>query len=171
MEGAINLVGGDVEEAEGNALRLGERFPEGAGGLEEVESPEDVGLQEGFGAINGAVHVGLGGKVDDGGEAVLGEEGGEEGGVVDVAVDEAVPRVAGEVCEGGGVAGVGELVEVENGEVRSGFKQVTDEVGADEAGAAGEQEVIPAPSSAGRSRRPRGPRSCGCRRWRVCPRP
>ena len=51
-EGSVDLVGGDVEEAEGGALRFGgERVVEGAGGAEEGEGAVDVGAEEGFGAV------------------------------------------------------------------------------------------------------------------------
>ena len=57
-------------------------------------------------------------------------------------LDEAVARVALQVGEVGWVAGVGELVEVDEaapGEPRQGE---ADEVGADEAGAAGDQYLF-----------------------------
>ena len=80
-EGAVDLVGGDVEEAEGFLGFGGEGGVVGAGGLEEGEGSVDVGAEEGFGAGDGAVYVGLGGEVDDGAGAVVSEERGDEGGV------------------------------------------------------------------------------------------
>ncbi len=65
----------------------------------------------------------------------------DEGGVADVAVDEGVGGIAGERGEVGGVAGVGELVEIDDGRgAWLGFEPVEDEVGADEAGAAGDED-------------------------------
>lgn len=44
------------------------------GGVEEVEGVDDVGLDEGFGGIDGVVDVGFGGEVDDGVDFVVCEE-------------------------------------------------------------------------------------------------
>ena len=101
----------------------------------------DVGLDERLGRIDGAVDVGLGGEVDDGVDRVVGQEARDEGVVADVALREDVPRVAGEVGQVGGIAGVGERVEVdEPGQRGAGLGQaLPDEIGADEAAAAGDQ--------------------------------
>ena len=61
-----------MEEAEGFLLLLAQSVPVGAGGFEEVEGADDVGLDELGGAMDRAIHMGLGGKVDDGAGAVLG---------------------------------------------------------------------------------------------------
>ena len=85
----------------------------------------------------------LGGEVGDGVDLVFGEELRDEGGVADVTVGENVARVAREVGEVGGVAGVGEGVEIDELRERRAFfeEALTDEVRADKAGAAGDEEV------------------------------
>jgi hypothetical protein len=74
---------------------------------------------------------------------MLGEELGHEGGVTNIAVGEDVTRVGREVGEVGGIAGVSEGVEVDEfRERRALFEEtLTDKVGADKAGAAGDEEV------------------------------
>ena len=87
--------------------------------------------------------MGLGGEVGDGVDLMFGKELRDEGGIADVAVRENVARVGREIGEVGGVAGVGEGVEVDElRERRAGFQEaLADEVGADKAGTAGDEEV------------------------------
>ncbi len=99
--------------------------------------------RKGFGAGDGAVDVGFGGEVEDGSGLVGGECAAEEISVGDVPVDEGVVRAAGERSEVGGVAGVGEGVEVDEGAFGLGggrAEPAEDEVGADEACAAGDED-------------------------------
>ena len=115
--------------------------PVGAHGFEQAEGADDVGLDEVFRAVDAAVDVRFGGKIDDGAGLVLGEQLGDEVEVADVALDEDVARVAlerGEVLE---VAGVGQRVEVDDGLVGMG-QPVEDEIAADEAGAAGDEDHL-----------------------------
>ena len=60
--------------------------------------------------------------------------------VGDVAVDEAVARVVAQVGQVGEVAGVGQRVEVDDGRFGVAFQDIADEVAADEAAAAGDEE-------------------------------
>ncbi len=62
-------------------------------------------------------------------------------GVADVAPHEAVAGVAFHVPQVGRVAGVGELVQVDHPAAGVTLKQVEDEVAADEAAAAGDQDA------------------------------
>ena len=139
-EGAVDFVGRDVEEAEIFFFRRGELGPMKTRGVEEAEGADDVGLDEGLGGIDRAVDVGLGGEVDDCVDRVVGEKFCDEGAVTDVAVRKNVAGIGGEVGEVGGIAGVGEGVEVDEfREGRAGFGEaLADEVGADEAAAAGD---------------------------------
>ena len=95
--------------------------------------------------MDAAVNVRFGGKIDYGAGLMLGEEFGDEVEVADVALDEAVARVAlhrGQVLE---VAGVGQRVEVDDGLGQLG-QPVEDEVAADEAGAtSNENHFLPPP--------------------------
>ena len=89
--------------------------------------------------MDAAVNVRFGGKIDDGAGLVLGEELGDEVEVADVALDEDMARVAlqgGEVLE---VAGVGQRVEIDDRLIGMG-QPVEDEVAADEAGSAGDED-------------------------------
>jgi hypothetical protein len=79
-------------------------------------------------------------KLTIGVDRVVGEELRDERGVADVAVGENVARVAGEVGEVRRVAGVGEGVEVDELCERGALfgEALADEIGADEAAAAGD---------------------------------
>ncbi len=108
-----------------------------AGGVEEDLGADDVGADERAAVVDAAVYVALGREVDD----RVGAAGGGADGlrVGHVALDETVAGVAGEVGEVGEVAGVGEAVEVQDGDGGVGLEQVADEVAADEAAAAGHE--------------------------------
>ena len=108
--------------------------------FQEPEGAHDVGVQKVLRAVDGTVHVTLGGKMHDCGERVLGEEGSEQDRVGDVAVDKRVPATAAlvEISQGGAVAGVGEFVEVDHPGFRSGRQGVPHKVRADKAGSAGD---------------------------------
>ncbi len=151
---------GALRGAGGGALRGG-ALPRGAGYIEEGVGAEDVGAHEGFGAEDGAVHVAFGGEVDDGVDAVLGEEALDEGAVADVALDEDVAGGGGgpgfacgftgrgprpiarlDVSEVFEVARIGQCIEVDDAprEVLA-REEPMDEIRADEAGAAGDEDV------------------------------
>ena len=125
---AVDLVGGDVVVA--HAMF--------AAGLDERVGALDVGLQERARVGDGVVVVGLGGVVDHG--VGLGHEAVDERGVADVAHDE-LDAVRGQARDVVGVAGVGQLVEHGDVDARVLAHDVVDEVGADEAAAAGDDDT------------------------------
>ena len=126
---AVDLVGGDVVVARAVF----------AAGLDEGVGALDVGLQERARVGDGVVVVGLGGVVDHG--VGPGHEAVDQRGVADVAHDE-LDAVGGQPGDVVGVAGVGELVQ--HGDVHAGVlaHDVVDEVGADEAAAAGDDDAL-----------------------------
>ena len=126
---AVDLVGGDVVVAHA--------VP--AAGLDEGVGALDVGAQERARVGDGVVVVGLGGVVDHG--VGLGHEAVDQVGVADVAHDE-LDAVGGQPGDVLGVARVGQLVE--HGDVDAGVlaHDVVDEVGADEAAAAGDDDAL-----------------------------
>ena len=92
-------------------------FPDLAGRLEEGEGPQNVGPDELFGAPNGAVHMALGGEVDDGVHLFLPEDLLHQGGVSDVPPKEPVPSGPvpfGQPLQVLGVPRVGQLVQVDD---------------------------------------------------------
>ncbi len=102
-----------MKETEGFAVVASEGFVVGAGGLQKDEGAFDVGAEEDVRAEDRAVDVAFGGEVEDGARPVLVDDAGYESGVGDVAMDEDVIRGVGNGSEIFGVAGVGELVEVD----------------------------------------------------------
>ena len=125
---AVDLVGGDVVVAHA--------VP--AAGLDEGVGALDVGAQERARVGDGVVVVGLGGVVDHG--VRLGHEAVDQAGVADVANDE-LDAVRGQARDVVGVARVGQLVEHGDVDARVLAHDVVDEVGADEAAAAGDDDA------------------------------
>ena len=125
---AVDLVGGHVVVA----------HAELAGGLQQAEGALHVGAEERHGVVDGVVVVTLGGIMHDG--VVARHEAVQQLGVADVTHHElhAVGGQPGDVLR---VAGVGQLVK--DGHVHAGMvvHDVVHEVAADEAAAAGDDDV------------------------------
>ena len=104
---------------------------EGPQGVEEGVGAVDVGQDELAGVVDRPVDVGLGGEVDDGLDA--GEEAADQVPVADVAEDEFVAGVVLDVLEVVEVPGIGQLVQVDDLRLLVAAEEEADEVAADEA--------------------------------------
>ena len=86
------------------------------------------------------------GQVHDGIDFVIGEQLAHEGGVHDVALDKDVPCVIGDGGEVFEIARVGEFIQVDDEidvlcALCAGWpEEIMDQIGSDEAGAAGDKE-------------------------------
>ena len=113
-ERAEHLVRGDMVKAEAILGSAVERCPMPPSRLEQLEGAVDVRLDERARAIDRAVHVALGGEMHDDVGLVILEDAAERAGIADVGVFEAVARVVGDTGQIVEVAGVGQLVEVQD---------------------------------------------------------
>lgn len=129
---AVDLVGGDVVVADAV-------FPHG---LQQAEGALHVGAQERLGVRDGVVVVALGGVVHDG--VVARDDAVQQPGVADVADDE-LHAVGGQPGDVLGVAGVGQLVQDGDVDVRVVVDHVVHEVAANEAAASRYDDVLGAP--------------------------
>ena len=150
-DAAVDLVGRDLHETTevGRLARC----------VEQHERAEDVGPDEGAGALQRAVDVRLGREVDDDLRPPHQRPG--DGGVGDVAMHEAVARVVVEVGQVLAPPRVGQRVEGGDAPVRVRVERVVDEVAPDEAGAPRDDDLNHpcAPSRRGACRAaPRGAR-------------
>ena len=125
---AVDLVGGDVVVADSVF----------ADGLQQAEGALHVGAEERLRVGDGVVVVGLGRVVHD--RVVAGDQPIEQLGVADVAHDE-LDAVGGQPGDVLGVAGVGQLVQDGDVDVRVVVHDVVHEVAADEAAAARDDDV------------------------------
>ena len=126
---AVDLVGGDVVVAD-SVL---------ADGLQQAEGALHVGAQERLGVGDGVVVVALGGVVHDG--VVARDDAVQQPRVADVAHDE-LHAVGGQPGDVLGVAGVGQLVQDGDVDARVVVHDIVDEVAADEAAAARDDDVL-----------------------------
>src|SRR5690606_18589216 len=110
-----------------------------AGGFEQREAAVDVGADRRGGVPDRAIDMGLRGEVHDRARAVPGQQSIDQPAVADVAVHEEMARIALEQAQVAQVARVGQRVEVQHRLVATG-EPVEDEVAADEAGAAGDED-------------------------------
>lgn len=126
---AVDLVGGDVVVADAVLPH----------GLQQSEGSLDVGAQERLRVGDGVVVVALGGVVHDG--VVAGDQPVQQPGVADVAHDE-LHAVGGQARDILGVAGVGQLVQDGDVRPRVVIDHVMDEVAADKAAAARDDDAL-----------------------------
>ncbi len=83
----------------------------------------------------------LGGKVNDGSRAVLLKQAAHEGAVADIAMNEDVSRIIADGLKISQIAGVGQLVEIDQGRGLL-LHPLQDEVGPDETSASSDQDGI-----------------------------
>ena len=157
-DAAVDLVGADVQEARDPAL---------AHGLQQREHAEDVGAQEAVRLHQRTIDMRLGGEVHDGVHAA--QRLAHQRGVADIALHERVARVALDVGEIRGIAGVGELVEIDDAIVGVLAQHVTDEVAADEPRTPRDQQLHLSPASSPRRLCPRSPTADDPRRTSPAP--
>ena len=147
-EGAIDFIGGDVVEAAGGTFRcpIGVGLdvvillPAEAGSLKEGEGAEDVGAGKGERILDRAVNVGFGCKVYDAihllllHQLIYGLE------ITDIHTDESVVGSVFDVTQIGKIAGVGELIYIDDAVVGVFVDKESDYVAAYEAGSAGDED-------------------------------
>ena len=139
-EVTIDFVGADVEEAGG--VHAGVLLPLLPGHVQQDLGAQDVGAYEDIGAVDAAVHVGLGGEVDDLRGMILGKDGLHGGAVGDVGLHEGVAGVACNLFDIVGVAGIRQRVKVDEMDVGILLHLLEDKAGADEATAAGDKNCF-----------------------------
>ncbi len=138
-ERAVDLVSGNMQEAE--FCLVGQRLIVCARGLQQSKRAVDVGLQKCFRARDRAVHMRLRGEVHDRRRLVLFKQRRDQSGVVDIAVHEGVRGVLLHGRQVFRVAGVGQLVQIDDVE-RSLLQRFKHKVGADKTGAASNENGL-----------------------------
>lgn len=137
FQAAIHFVCGNVVEP---VPRLGIFVqPDIFDRLEQGVGAHDIGFNEGIRALDGAVHVGFSGKMDNGVDVAGGKQGFHQGLVQDVAVDKFKVGAGFGLPQIVSVAGISERIQGNDGVGWMVFEPVVDEVGADEAGGAGNE--------------------------------
>ena len=116
-------------------------LPAEAGSLKEGEGAEDVGAGKGERILDRTVHMGFGGKVDDAihhlllHQLIYGLE------ITDIHTDEPVVGSVFDITQIGKIAGVGELIDIDDEVVGVFVDKESDYVAAYEAGSAGDQNI------------------------------
>ena len=93
---------------------LWQAFPVELGGLQHAEGAHDVGLRESEGVLDAAVHMALGCEMNDAVDVFILHELQHALEVADVHADEHIVRTILNILQVGEVAGIGQLVEVNN---------------------------------------------------------
>ena len=117
------------------------RRPVGASFFEQAESPVDIGAHEVIGTVYGPIHVAFRGEVNDGTRAMHQEHLSQHLTIADIAFHELVSRICGHRGEVGRVPSISQLVQIDDGRRLAG-KPLQNKVGADEPGAARNQDCV-----------------------------
>jgi len=128
-----------VQETEGGFASIEQTTPVAANRFKQVEGADDVGLHKVARSMDGAVHMALSRKVDDGTGLVFGQQGFHQSAVTNVPLHKNVAWVTLQAGQGLQVARVSELVEVDHWLVRAS-DPVEHEICTNEAGAAGNED-------------------------------
>ncbi|GJD76742.1 hypothetical protein CFIICLFH_5001 [Methylobacterium goesingense] len=137
---AVDLVGGDVQEAERRLSLARQPVPVSAGAIEHDLGADHVGADEGARVGDRAVDVTLGGQMHHRVGPERGVEGVHRLRIADVGLDEAVLRVVGQRLERDRVGRVGQRVQRRH-LVSELLHQMQDQCRSDEAAAAGNQDA------------------------------
>ena len=132
FECAINLVGRDMVETFAVSIAV----PIHLGGLQEAQRTHHIGLREGERVFDGAVHVALGGEVDDAIDLLVLHELVNRLEVADVGLYELIVRLVLDVFQIGKIACVSQLVEVDDFIIGILVHEQTYDMASDEARAA-----------------------------------
>ena len=139
-QSAVDLIGGHLQILLALFPSLGVGVvPSLLGTLQQVDGAHHVALDENFGVLDGAVNMALGGEVDDIVEIVLCEQALDQLLVADVALHKDVAGVALNVLQVLKIAGIGQLVEVDQQNFRVLLEHIMHEVGTDKTGTAGDK--------------------------------
>ena len=99
---------------------------------EKHEGAGNIGFDHGRRIVDAAVHVRLGGEMNDGLAARHGHFDGDR--ITDITLDEGVVGIAGDGIQAREVSGVRQFVEVNDGVVLGQAQDMSDEIRSDEAG-------------------------------------
>ena len=93
-ERAVNLIVGNVQEAEHGLVGIAHPIPVTAHFFQQMEGADDVGLDEVFRAVDGAIDMRFGSEIDDRARLLFSQLFGDQSTFADVALDEDVVTVS-----------------------------------------------------------------------------
>ena len=141
LQGAIDFVGRYMVEAFA-FVAFREAFPINLGGLQETQRAHHICPCKSEGVFDGAVHVALGGKMDDAGYFVLLHQFQHLVEVADVCLDEGVIRFVLDVLQIRQVSGIRQFIYIYYMVFRIFRYEKADYVATDETGTAGDDDML-----------------------------
>ena len=113
LQRTVNLIGGDVIEAL-PLVFLGEGIPPEPGGLQQAQGPQHVRPCERERVLDAAVNVALSSQMDDAIDILLPHQFVHPVEIADVSLDERIVRPVLDVLEVGKIAGIGQLIDIDD---------------------------------------------------------
>jgi hypothetical protein len=142
-ERAVNFIGGNMMKTAGSRFLLAE--PEKATGFEQVESANDVGLDEVAGAADRTVHVRFSRQMENVRDAVFLEDAENRRFIAQVHFFKGILGMLFDGLKVRKMAGVGQAIQIDQSLNFGPVNNVMNEIRADEARAAGDEEVQTSP--------------------------
>ncbi len=140
-QGAIDFIGGNMMKAVRHGC-LGTIEPHGFGGLEQNMGADYIGINERIRAVDGAINMRFGGKMDDGVNRLICEQAPYQIMIANIALDKAKIILLANRVKVGTIASIGQGIKDNNPAVRIGLEPEVDKIGPDKASAASDKESV-----------------------------
>ena len=111
---AIDFICGDMQETEGLPLRIRKSGVIGADSFEQAEGADNVGLDEIFRPVDGAVDMRFCSEVDHRAWLMFCQQAGQQIGIGNAAMDEHMASITGQASQILQIAGIGQGIEIEH---------------------------------------------------------
>lgn len=121
---------------------LGASQPELTCGFEQREGTEDIGLDKVSWALNAAINVRLGGKMDHSVNLLIGKQLLKQRLITDIGMHETVIGVILNILKVGRVTGVGQFVKVDDPCIGQPFENKTDKIRTNKSTTTGNKYVL-----------------------------
>lgn len=150
-KGIVSVKAGSFPQAAVNLIRCHMNKPEfpagifsdmGKAGFQQPESPCHIGVQKHLGSGNGAVHMGFRHKMEHPVKPVGLKQAYQQISIADVAVNKGMPGIIFQMAVVGGIARIGQGIQIENILVRFVFMHMLDKIGSNKPAPAGEKNMF-----------------------------
>src|SRR5687768_67086 len=141
-QGTINLVSGNVEKTKILLFASVQAVPVAAGGFQEAEGTDNIGLDKIFRSVDRAIHMAFRSEIDYGAGLVAADQASHEGTIADVALNKNVPLILHQCAETLQVSRIRKYVEIDDRLVRL-RKPLQYKICANEPSATGYQNHLP----------------------------
>ena len=137
-QGTVYFIGGNLQVLFAFLPGLGVGIVPGIlAALQQVNGAQNIGLNKNFRVADAAVNVALGSKVDDVIRVIFGDQVSDKSLIADIALNKDMAGIVLDIFQVFQVAGIGQLIQVDQADILVFFQHIVDKVGANKTGTAG----------------------------------